>query len=243
MKATITKCFPDAVHRLCGWHLSINATMNIKSPQFTKTFRNLLYKHYNIPRWYDKWEALLDKFELHNNAWVDTTYANRFSWAETFLKTHFFGGMTTTQRCESINSYLNNFVNCKLPLREFIRHVDIALRDIRQTEQYDDFISFNTEPPYPTDEALISYLKQFGSSYTRQLYYMVKLEINMESRYIVIGHELEAQSNIFKLRKFEFPDSNYIVIHSPSNNHLQCSCLQFEYDGIPCQHIFAVMKC
>ncbi|KAL5543797.1 hypothetical protein UlMin_007581 [Ulmus minor] len=134
MKAAITKCFPDAVHRFCGWHLSTNATMNIKSPQFTKAFRNLLYKYYNIPRWYEKWEALLDKFELHTNAWVDTTYANRFSWAEKILKTHFFGGMTTTQRCESINSYLKNFFSCKLPLREFIRHVDIALRNIRQTE-------------------------------------------------------------------------------------------------------------
>ncbi|KAL5569309.1 hypothetical protein UlMin_025884 [Ulmus minor] len=159
MKASIMKCFPDAVHRLCGWHLSTNATTNIKSPQFTKAFRNLLYKHYNIPRWYEKWEALLDKFELHTNAWVDTTYANRFSWVEKFMKTHFFGGMTTTKRCESINSYLKNFVNCKLPLREFIRHVDIALRNIRQTEQYDDFISFSTKPPYPIDAALISYLK------------------------------------------------------------------------------------
>ncbi|KAL5556305.1 hypothetical protein UlMin_038541 [Ulmus minor] len=242
MKVAITKCFLDAVHRLCGWHLSTNATTNIKSPQFTKAFRNLLYKHYNIPRWYEKWEALLDKFELHTNAWVDTTYANRFSWAETFLKTHFFGRMTTTQRCESINSYLKNFVNCKLPLREFIRHVDIALWNIRQTEKYNDFISFNTEPPYPPDAPLISYMKQFGSSYTRQLYHIVKLEINMESRYIVIGHELEAQSNTFKLRKFRFPDSDYTVIHSPSDNHLQCNCLQFESNGIPCRHIFTVMK-
>ena len=134
MKAAIMKCFLDIVRRLYGWHLSTNATTNIKLSQFTKAFRNLLYKHYNISRWYEKWEALLDKFELHNNTWVDKTYENRFIWAKTFLKTHFFGGMTTTQRCESINSYLKNFVNCKLSLHEFIRHVDIALRNIRHNE-------------------------------------------------------------------------------------------------------------
>ncbi|KAL5551431.1 hypothetical protein UlMin_001607 [Ulmus minor] len=159
MNVAIAKCFPAAVHKLYGWHLSTNVATNIKSPHFTKAFSNLLYKHYNIPTWYENWEALLDKFELYNNAWVDTTYENIFTWAETFMKTHFFGGMTTTQRCESINSYLKKFVNCKLPLCEFIRHVDIAVRNIRQIEQYDVFITFNTEPPYPTNSTLILHLR------------------------------------------------------------------------------------
>ncbi|KAL5552488.1 hypothetical protein UlMin_039889 [Ulmus minor] len=49
MKAAIILCFPDSTHRLCGWHLSTNATSNIKSPDFTKAFRKLLYNHYNVP--------------------------------------------------------------------------------------------------------------------------------------------------------------------------------------------------
>ncbi|KAL5561317.1 hypothetical protein UlMin_031064 [Ulmus minor] len=47
--AAIVKCFPFAVYRLCGWHLSTNVATNIKLPHFTKAFSNLLYKHYNIP--------------------------------------------------------------------------------------------------------------------------------------------------------------------------------------------------
>ncbi|KAL5579217.1 hypothetical protein UlMin_011659 [Ulmus minor] len=30
MKAAISPCFPDSTHRLYGWHLSTNATLNIK---------------------------------------------------------------------------------------------------------------------------------------------------------------------------------------------------------------------
>ncbi|KAL5547409.1 hypothetical protein UlMin_002640 [Ulmus minor] len=81
MKATIILCFPDSTHRICGWHMSTNATLNIKSPDFTKAFRKLLYNHYNVPQWYERWDALLDKFELHDNAWAATTYEQRFHWA------------------------------------------------------------------------------------------------------------------------------------------------------------------
>ncbi|KAL5568402.1 hypothetical protein UlMin_024977 [Ulmus minor] len=159
MKAAIILCFPDSTHRLYGWHLSTNATSNIKSPDFTKPFQKLLYNHYNVPQWYERWDALLDKFKLHDNAWAATTYEQRFHWAETFLKTHFFGGMSTTQRCESINSYIKRFLNCKIPLCDFIRHVDIAQRNIRESERHDDFINYYTELAYPTDATLIGYLR------------------------------------------------------------------------------------
>jgi len=35
---------------------------------------------------------------------------------------------------------------------------------------------------------------------------MVNLEIDMESRYIVVEHEVETKSQTFKLIKFGFPD-------------------------------------
>ncbi|KAL5546884.1 hypothetical protein UlMin_006571 [Ulmus minor] len=96
MKAAIQQCFPSSVHRLCGWHLCTNATSNVKSPQFTKAFKKLLYIHYNFPQWYDRWNAMLQKFDLHSNVWVNATYETRGQWAETFVRNNFFGGMSTT---------------------------------------------------------------------------------------------------------------------------------------------------
>ncbi|KAL5577639.1 hypothetical protein UlMin_019338 [Ulmus minor] len=136
--------------------------------------------------------------------------------------------MSTTQRCESINSYIKRFLNCKIPLRDFIRHVDIAQRNIRESERHDDFISYYTELAYPTDATLIGYLRQYGVACT--------------SRYNIVGREAEGTSNIFKLRKFNHQGSEYTVTQSMVDNHLECSCRQFESDGIPCRHIFAAMK-
>ena len=69
---------------------------------------------------------------------------------------------------------------------------------------------------------------------------MVKFEVDLESRYNVVGREAKGTSNIFMLRKFNSHGSEYNVTNSMMDNHLECSCLQFESDGIPCRHIFAI---
>ena len=71
---------------------------------------------------------------------------------------------------------------------------------------------------------------------------MVMLEIELENRYIVLRCEAEGNSNIFKLRKFNSEDSEYTVMHSSVDNHLECAFLLFQSDSIPCRHIFLVMK-
>ena len=48
-------------------------------------------------------------------------------WAEAYLKRIFFGGMRTTQRCESLISYLRRFIEQKLKLYDFIRRIHRAV--------------------------------------------------------------------------------------------------------------------
>ncbi|KAL5562563.1 hypothetical protein UlMin_032310 [Ulmus minor] len=211
MKVAIQQHFPSSVHRLCRWHLSRNATSNIKSPNFTKAFRKLLYKNYNFPQWYDRWNALFQNFDLHSNASVNATYETRGQWAETFVQNNFFRGMSTTQQCESMNSYLKRFVPCKLPFREFIRHIDVALRNIKEVERYDDYISKNTKQGYLSLSPLLPYLSLLGSVLTRQVYHMVRMEIEIESSYTIISNECLDNSNVYKVKKIFVKDYLYSV--------------------------------
>ncbi|KAK2640845.1 hypothetical protein Ddye_022608 [Dipteronia dyeriana] len=48
-----------------------------------------------------KWLNMVEQFGLNNNAWVNAMYSKRKHWAETFLRDSFFGGLRSTQRCES----------------------------------------------------------------------------------------------------------------------------------------------
>lgn len=150
--------------------------------------------------------------------------------------------MYTTQWCESMNSYLKNFLHCKLPLREFVRHVDIALRNIREVENYEDYISTNTEPSYDHHAPLNSPLCHLGKILTRQVFHMVKLEVDMESHYNVVSMDTSERYNLYNLCKYSSGQCQYEVTHHLRDDHLNCSCDQFQTDGIPCHHLFAVIK-
>ena len=83
--------------------------------------------------------ATISEFGLEQNEWVQKMYEKRGKWAEAYLKGIFFGVMRSTQRCESLNSYLCRFVQFKLNLYDFIRQIFHALYSIRQKEEQDEF--------------------------------------------------------------------------------------------------------
>ena len=61
-------------------------------------------------------------------------YEMRSIWAEAYLKGHFFADMTTTQRCEGMNSFLKYFVKVKMRLYEFVRIYDKGLKRLWNNE-------------------------------------------------------------------------------------------------------------
>lgn len=101
-----------------------------------------------------------------------------------------------------MNSYLKKFLYSQLPLREFVRHVDIALHNIQEVENYEDYISTTIEPSYDRYAPLNSCLHHLGKTFTRKLFHIVKLEDDMESHYNVVSTDTSEHYNIYNLRKF-----------------------------------------
>ncbi|XP_062104971.1 protein FAR-RED IMPAIRED RESPONSE 1-like [Humulus lupulus] len=127
MAKAIQKIFPTSVHRLCAWHLQNNVTINAPHPVFKSKFNELLYQYCTEEDFEDTWNRMVLEFEFEDSRWATTTYNSRRSWAECFLRGHFFGGLRTTQRLESINSYLSHFLTRKLKLRDLVGQVDKAI--------------------------------------------------------------------------------------------------------------------
>ncbi|XP_062085650.1 protein FAR1-RELATED SEQUENCE 5-like [Humulus lupulus] len=79
--------------------------------------------------------GLVSEFQLQDSQWVAITYTNRMSWAECFLRGNFFTGLGTTERSESMNSYLAHFLTSKLKIKDLVGQVDKAIQSIRHTER------------------------------------------------------------------------------------------------------------
>ncbi|XP_062100283.1 protein FAR1-RELATED SEQUENCE 5-like [Humulus lupulus] len=241
MANAIKVVMPQSVHRLCAWHLQANLTSNAPHPLFKAKFNELLYQYCTEEQFEDTWNNMVSEFHLQESRWAKTTYANRKSWAECFLRGNFFTGLTTTQRSESINSYLSHFLTSKLKLRDLVGQVDAAIQNIRHTEREDDFISNHTSPSIPTN-VFHQYYQQVASILTRTMYEKVAKQISSALSYSVDSADVTVNSRSYYLTRFPKGLVRSQVNYDTDHGHINCTCMLFESDGIPCRHIFAVMK-
>ncbi|KAK3229786.1 hypothetical protein Dsin_001667 [Dipteronia sinensis] len=126
--------------------------------------------------------------------------SKRKLWAETFLRSTFFGGLRSTQRSESINSFLNRFLHSRAKLYEFMSHIDRAMSRLRNNELKDDFDCINQHPVLVTH--LLQLEKHAAEVYTRNIFGRVRDEINAEAKLSIVNCVDDAESVMYTFRKF-----------------------------------------
>ncbi|KAM6579573.1 hypothetical protein CsatA_003347 [Cannabis sativa] len=211
MKQAIVEHMPDVTHRLCAWHLNTNASKKVKDPIFLKTFKDLMYNYYEEEEFEARWLDVIQTQQLTDNEWCQTTFESRQQWAETYLRGSFVAGMRTTQRCESINSALKNFLEKNYCLREFVTTIDMTVSKLRHNETANDFKSRCTRPHPPNPTCLTTYYNQCAEFYTRTMYHKVAEQLDLENNYFVLTQEQEGEWQIFTIGKFQHPDVQYRV--------------------------------
>ncbi|RVX07698.1 Protein FAR1-related sequence 5 [Vitis vinifera] len=146
MRKAIKRIFPDSCHRLC-----------------------------TVEEFECAWNDMLEMFNLHGHKWVTNIYAKRSRWAEAYLRGHFFAGMKNTQRCESMNAYLNRFLKTRLKLFEFVKHFDKALSCICHNEAKAEFETHHSSAVLTTK--LYALEKYAETVFTRQSFLKFKDEM------------------------------------------------------------------
>ena len=107
---------------------------------------------------------------------------------------------------------------------------------------HDDFTSKQTEPIIQSSDPLRVYYKQITSNFTRNVYIMIAKENADQHLYTIIVSDHAFGYQVFRLARFCFSNIRHQVRYYFANTYLCCSCLLYESDGIPCRHIFVVMK-
>ncbi|KAK2661352.1 hypothetical protein Ddye_007885 [Dipteronia dyeriana] len=187
-----------------------------------------------------KWLNAIERFGLQHNEWVKTMYCKWKQWAETFLRSTFFGGLWSTQWSESINAFLNCFKNSRLKLYEFVSHIDRAMSCLRNNKLKDDFDSINEHTILLTH--LLQLEKYVAKVYTRHTFTWVRDEIKTKAKPSIVNCVDDMDNVMYTFKKFVGGDTTWIVKYTPSTNSFNYSCKMFDKLGIPCCHAFSVMK-
>ncbi|XP_072064515.1 protein FAR1-RELATED SEQUENCE 5-like [Arachis hypogaea] len=216
MRAAIAEVFPAARHRLFGWHLEKNCVQRVKDTEFRKVFKKAIYANFKVDDFEEYWKTAVESLGLQNNSWVQSTYEVKESWATAYLRGTFCAGYRTTARFEGINAYINGFLKSTDSILELVHSLDRIVKDYRNNEVTAQFYSTYYSPVLTTG---LDSIELFASKlYTRAVFRGEKT--NQGCYNLAVSWERQHQHN---------------------------DCLQVFKDGrpcegIPCSHIFCVMK-
>ncbi|RVW83445.1 Protein FAR1-related sequence 5 [Vitis vinifera] len=213
MRKAIKKVLPDTCHRLCSWHLQLNAFTNVHIKDFSSIFARCMFMRGNEEEFEKVWHEMVANLGLNENRWVTEIYGKRKRWAEAYLHGNFFGGMRTTQR---------------------------AILRIRQNEAKAKFESNNSSPVLSTKLSILE--NHVATVYMKESFLKFCEEMKNAELFFVLGLVSDHSMQAYTLSKFRHPNLNWEVQFCPDIVTLKCSCMMFESIGIPCCHMVVVMK-
>jgi zinc finger SWIM domain-containing protein 3 len=103
--------FPYTSHRLCLWHICLNAEKHLShvihesDNKFLPDFKKYVYEDISEAYFIEKWHELLAKYNLEKNSWMANLYALRAKWADIYCDS-FTANMNSAQRSEDMNNVL-----------------------------------------------------------------------------------------------------------------------------------------
>jgi zinc finger SWIM domain-containing protein 3 len=172
MVGAIAYVFLNTRHRLCLWHIYLNATKHLSRVihehphEFLPAFKKCVYED-RSEECFKKWNELLTKYSLEENSWMKNLYELREKRAAVY-RDSFTADMTTTQRSEGMNNVFKKRFRRKLGLPELIVECEKVFASLRENELDEDFKSrmnnpVNYIPNFPL-------LKTAVKLYTRRMY-------------------------------------------------------------------------
>lgn len=145
IQKAVATIFPSSRHRLCLWHIMRKVPEKLGGihgkESIITSVKRVVYDSL-LPMDFERsWSEMITQSKLENNEWLKSIYEIRKKWVPAYVKDHFWAGMSTTQRSESINAFFDKYVNSRTSLQVFIEQYDNALSRMYDAELEADFKS------------------------------------------------------------------------------------------------------
>ncbi|CAN0904262.1 Protein FAR1-RELATED SEQUENCE 5 [Linum grandiflorum] len=235
--------FPEATHRLCSWHLNNNVIKHVKNHKFRKGWHDFVTDEYESDAvWITKWNNFLASCGVANDPWIFANLTSkRQEWANTYFKKSFFAGMTTTSRCEGLNSKIGIYVKNGDMLLDFFLNFDRWISDLREEEFRLDFKSTQTTPEIRKTR-LWCLEKSAAAAYSFEAFEKFRDELNTTSGCIKESQEFNGDSHEYMIKMFQSELPAVKVTFNVATKEVECTCYKTYRTGLPCDHMLFVLK-
>ncbi|XP_058181173.1 protein FAR1-RELATED SEQUENCE 5-like [Rhododendron vialii] len=113
------------------------------------------------------WDAMVSKYDLEDNNWIQLTFQVREKWAKAYVKSTFCAGSKTTQLSESLNADIRHYLKSDLDLAQFFEHFE---REVHKKRYNELKAEYNLRQKLPRKKMNTPMLTQAGEVYTSKVF-------------------------------------------------------------------------
>ncbi|QHO11816.1 Protein FAR1-RELATED SEQUENCE [Arachis hypogaea] len=107
-------CMPTTIHRWCIWHIMKKIPSKLNGykghAEIEQEMSQVVWNSHSKDSFDRNWNDFLLNFGLVDNKWLLDLYEDRHIWVPIYLDHHFWAGMRSTQRSESMHSFLTSLL-------------------------------------------------------------------------------------------------------------------------------------
>ncbi|XP_073119691.1 protein FAR1-RELATED SEQUENCE 5-like [Henckelia pumila] len=179
MAKALHEVMPEIFHGLCTWHLMQNGIKHLGNlmkdvSHFLTDFKRCMYGIDDETEFEESWRFLLEKYNVHENTWLQSTYNIKQKWAACYMKNAFTLGMRSTQLSESVNSDMKSCMTPDLDIMQFFKHFERVLEDKRYNELRCEFEARQKLPRLKLESSPM--LRQLSEIYTPTVFHLFQME-------------------------------------------------------------------
>jgi zinc finger SWIM domain-containing protein 3 len=231
MAGAISYVFPNTSHRLCLWHIYLNAAKHLSHvihehpEKFLPDFKRCVYEDRSEFYFKKKWDELLRAYKLEDNKWMLNLYDLRAKWAAVH-RDSFTTDINSTQRSEGMNNVFKKRFRRKLGLSELLVECDKVSVSLRENELDEDFQSRRKSPV-----TSIPLLKTTANSYTRRMF--KEFEEEFKQQFSFSCKLLPSEGSVLTyMVTHMYSDYGATVVFNKKDLPIACACRKYESIGM-----------
>ncbi|CAL9104386.1 unnamed protein product [Musa textilis] len=239
--SAVAKALPQTCHCFCKAH--VLSTIQDELPDlfservpFEGELRTCIDESETTELFESCWVALINKYGLKENAYMQSLYNIRQQWVPVFVKQTFLAEVPGSQRCGNFDKVIEKYFTTKTLLRVAVRQLSQMLASQYEKEAQAEFVTLFEKPFLRTASPME---KQAAGIYTRSIFDRFQEEFVESLGYHVDKIE-DGPISKYRVMRNEEDDEAYSVYFNVTENKAHCGCCMFEFSGILCRHAIRV---
>ncbi|XP_030456943.2 putative protein FAR1-RELATED SEQUENCE 10 isoform X1 [Syzygium oleosum] len=223
---------PNTKHVTCIWNIlpKVSSWFSVPLGSQYADFRSefdALHCVENTEDFELRWNEMVSQFGLGSDKHIALLHSIRTSWALCYTRGHFLARMTSVAFFRSVDSFLKGIFSPNACLRSFFDQVGISATF--QNQSHHEMQYMPSKACIPMEEHARSILTPFAFNASQN-------ELVLAMQYAMS----ELADGSYLLRHYKKMDGDCLVMWMPEEEHIHCSCKEFESSGILCRHALSV---